>query len=78
MGDQEQHVSAGVDISELEVSVCDTAMSFLESAEHSIDLQFGAGFAARHPALVAGFLQASALLYLAERIAERMEGRQHG
>lgn len=53
-------------------------MSFLESAEHCIDLQFGAGHAAKHPVLVAGFLQASALLYLAERIAERMEGRQHG
>lgn len=78
MSEQEQSAPADVDISELEVSAGDTAMSFLESAEHCIDLQFGAGFAARHPVLVAGFVQASALIFLAERIAERMEGRQHG
>lgn len=78
MSEQEQSAPAGVNISELEVSAGDTAMGFLESAEHCIDLQFGSGFAAKHPALVAGFLQASALLYLAERIAERTEGRQHG
>jgi hypothetical protein len=78
MIEQDQSAPAGVNISELEVSAGDTAMSFLESAEHSIDLQFGAGHAARHPAIVAGFLQASALVYLAERIAERMEGRNHG
>lgn len=78
MSEREQYAPAGVDISELEVSACDTAMSFLESAEHSIDLHFGAGFAARHPVLVAGFVQASAMVFLAERIAERMEGRQHG
>jgi hypothetical protein len=76
MSEQEQRQSApaGVNISEMEVSAVDTAMSFLESAEHCIDLQFGTGFAAKHPVLVAGFLQASALLYL----AERMEGRPHG
>lgn len=78
MSEQEQSAPADVDISGLEVSTGDTAMSFLESAEHCIDLQFGAGFAVRHPVLVAGFVQASALIFLAERIAERMEGRQHG
>lgn len=78
MSEQEQNAPAGVYITEMEICAGETAMSFLESAEHCIDLQFGAGFAAKHPVLVAGFLQASALLYLAERIAERMEGHQHG
>ena len=78
MSESELSAPADVTISELEVSACDTAMSFLETAEHCIDLQFGTGHAARHPAIVAGFLQASALVYLAERIAERMEGRNHG
>ena len=71
------------DISNIEGLAIDTAGAMLESAEAVIDTQFGTGYAERHPALVAGFVQACAMVYHAERaggaqneLANEVEGIQ--
>lgn len=70
----ENQTRPGLNITDMEGAAVESVAGFLESAEYCIDQQFGAGHAAKHPALVAGFVQASALVYL----AERLEGCQHG
>lgn len=45
----------------------------LESADHAIDLMYGQGFAEKHPQLVAGYLQAAAIAYLANLLGDRVE-----
>lgn len=62
-------VDALLDISDIEGNAIETAGAMLESAESVIDTQFGTGYAEKHPALLAGFIQASALIYSADRLA---------
>lgn len=73
-----------LDVSAIEGNAIETAGAMLESAEALIDTQFGAGYAEKHPVIVAGFVQACALVYLADRaggalreLAADMVGR-HG
>lgn len=46
---------------------------FMSMAEGVIDDQFGAGFAEKHPGLVAGYVQACAAVCHGERIADGFE-----
>lgn len=41
----------------------------LSDAKNQIDAEFGAGFAIRHPELVGAYLQADAVNYVGDRIA---------
>ena len=70
-------------VSDIESLAIETVAMMLESAESVVDTQFGAGYAERHPALVAGFVQACAMVYHAERaggaqneLANEVEGIQ--
>lgn len=58
-----------IDLNSLATEAIATASDFLEAAESWVDNQFGSGYAEKHPALVAGFLQACALTYQAHRVA---------
>jgi hypothetical protein len=51
--DDDDGMSAGV-------TACSYTDEFLDAAVAKIDATFGTGFARQHPALVAGYLQASA------------------
>lgn len=62
-------MSEAINLSEIETEATTTAVSFMESADSWIDGQFGAGYAEKHPTLVAGFMQACAIVYLAERVS---------
>lgn len=61
------------DISNIDGIAIDTAGAMLESAEAVIDTQFGTGYAEKHPVIVAGFVQACALVYFADRVSVALE-----
>lgn len=61
-------MSDSVNITQIEIEATTTTVSNMEAAELWIDKQFGAGHAEKNPALVAGFMQSCAVIYLAERV----------
>lgn len=65
--------NSDLDSSNIEGNAIEIAGAMLESAEAVVDTQFGAGYAEKHPAIVAGFVQACATFYLAERIADSLQ-----
>lgn len=66
-------MSQPISLSDIEAEATTAAVSFLESAESWIDGQFGAGYAEKHPAMVAGYMQACAMVYQAQRIGRSMD-----
>lgn len=69
-------------LSELMHDAINTADSFLGAAVIRIDREFGEGYAAAHPELVAAFMQAAAIecgaVTLAKVIGEAIESRGDG
>ncbi len=59
-------------LSERELEAFESVANAMESAEHAIDSQFCPGFAEEHPVLIAGYLQAAAITYLADTIGARL------
>ncbi|MBI5786587.1 MAG: hypothetical protein HZA64_14125 [Rhodocyclales bacterium] len=59
-------------LSERELEAFESVESAMESAEYAIDLQFGAGFAEKHPVLIGSYLQAAAITCLADTIGARL------
>ena len=53
----------------IELEAFEAVANAMESAEHAIDTQFGAGYAEKHPVMIAGYLQAVAVTYLADIIS---------
>lgn len=53
-------------------AACD-AYQWLHEAAIQIDEEMGSGYAAQHPALVAGFMKAAAIHYQAERTVDAAE-----
>lgn len=61
------------DTSELASSASDDAFHWLCDAVSLIDENMGHGYAAKHPAMVAGFMNAAALSFRAERQVDAAE-----
>jgi hypothetical protein len=61
--------SCDVNLERLEDGAMQSVYELLDDAIDLIDGKFGDGYAAKHPALLAGFMQAHATFYLAERLA---------
>ena len=61
------------DTSELADSASEDAFIWLRDAVNHIDENMGHGYAAKHPAMVAGFMNAAALSYQAERQVDAAE-----
>ena len=53
----------------IELEAFEAVANAMESAEHAIDTQFGAGYAEKHPVMIAGYLQAVAVTYLADTMS---------
>lgn len=56
------------ELSDIELEAFEAVANAMESAEHAIDTQFGTGYAEKHPAMLAGYLQAVAITYLADSL----------
>jgi hypothetical protein len=63
---------ASIELSERQLEAFETVANAMESAECAIDGQFCPGFAEAHPVLIAGYLQAVAITYLADAIGARL------
>jgi len=59
----------GVNITMLEDAAMQTVYESLGTLQDVIDGRFGEGYAAKHPAMLAGCVQAHAIFYLAERLS---------
>lgn len=59
----------GVNITMLEDAAMQTVYESLGTLWDVIDGKFGDGYAAKHPAVLAGCMQACAVFYLAERLS---------
>ncbi|MDP3494220.1 MAG: hypothetical protein Q8R82_14000 [Hyphomonadaceae bacterium] len=59
----------GVNITMLEDAAMQSVYELLGTLQDLIDGKFGEGYAAKHPAILAGCVQASAIFYLAERLS---------
>lgn len=57
-----------VNFEQLEDAAMQTVYGSLDAALDLVDGKFGDGYAAKHPALLAGLMQAHATFYLAERL----------
>lgn len=62
------------EINEIELEAFEAVANAMESAEHAIDTQFGTGYAEKHPAMIAGYLQAVAITYLADSLRPALRG----
>lgn len=62
-----------LELSERELDAFESVDAAMESAEDAIDLQFGAGYAERHPELIGDYLQAVAITYQANTVGDRLE-----
>ena len=72
MSEPATNAPASTELSERELESFESVANAMESAEHAIDSQFGPGFAEEHPVLIAGYLQAAAITYLANTIGARL------
>ncbi|MDK9704010.1 MAG: hypothetical protein OEL20_12810 [Sulfuritalea sp.] len=59
----------GVNITQLEDAAMQSVYESLGTLQDLIDGKFGEGYAAKHPAMLAGCVQACATFYLAERLS---------
>lgn len=59
----------GVNITMLEGAAVQSVVGVLDTLHDWVDGKFGEGYAAKHPAMLAGCVQASAIFYLAERLS---------
>lgn len=59
----------GVNLSQLEDAAMQAVYESLGNLQDVIDGKFGEGYAAKHPAMLAGCVQAHATFYLAERLS---------
>lgn len=59
----------GANIAQLEDAAVQSVVGVLDTLHDLVDGKFGDGYAAKHPAMLAGCLQASAIFYLAERLS---------
>lgn len=59
----------GVNITQLEDAAMQSVYESLGTLQDLIDGKFGEGYAAKHPAMLAGCVQAHAIFYLAERLS---------
>lgn len=55
-------------LADMHLAAFEEANTTLESADFEIDRFYGAGYAEKHPAVVAGYLQAVATFYLADSV----------
>lgn len=58
-----------VNISELENAAMQSVCCMVASMNDVINEEFGTGYAEKHPAMLAGLVQACAIFYLAERLS---------
>ncbi len=56
------------ELSDIELEAFEAVANAMESAEHAIDTQFGTGYAEKHPVMIAGYLQAVAITFLADTL----------
>ncbi len=66
-------VFPAIDPGELTSNASNDAFQWLCDAVSLIDENMGHGYAAKHPAMVAGFMNAAALSYQAERTVDAAE-----
>lgn len=60
---------SGVNITEIETAAVQSVADVLDTLHDWVDGKFGEGYAAKHPAMLAGCVQACAVFYLAERLS---------
>lgn len=60
--------NSSVNLSDIEANAVCAVTGFMDEGERLIDEAFGDGHAKKAPALLAGYLQACALMYLTERL----------
>lgn len=61
--------AAGENLHQLEDAAVQAVYESLGTLQDLVDGQFGEGYAAKHPAMLAGCVQAAAVFYLAERLS---------
>jgi hypothetical protein len=59
----------GVNLTQLEDAAVQSVYGYLDTLQDLVDGKFGEGYAAKHPAMLAGCVQACAIFYLAERLS---------
>lgn len=58
-----------INLTQIEDAAMQTVYESLDDLQDVIDGRFGEGYAAKHPAMLAGCVQAHAIFYLAERLS---------
>lgn len=59
----------GIDLTQIEDASVIAVSDVLDDLHDLVDGKFGEGYAAKHPAMLAGCVQACAIFYLAERLS---------